>query len=506
MLDAPEIPDSEYDLLVVELRQLEADYPALATPDSPTHTVGAAPSGLFQEVRHRVPMMSLDNAFSEDELRAWGERLKRQAPDIDLEALAFSCEPKVDGVAMSLTYERGRFVQAADARRRRHRRGRDGEHRHRGRRAQGAGQGGRPVSRRARGPRRDLHARQRVRGHEQAPGRAGRAALRQPAQLRRRRAAPEGPGRHGAAAAALLGLRARRGRRRSGTGQGRQIVKRRGHMAGAHADGHSGATPQGRLPGEPRRPPHRRHDGRGGSMRGAGRAPPQPRLRDRRRGHQGRRARAARSVRRHLTRPPLGHRLQVPARGAHDPAHRHHGLHRAHRPGHALRPARAGLRGRVDRRRGHAAQRGPGGGQGRPAGRPRHCAQGRRRHTRGRRPRARGPRRPQAPQAEVEVPDGVPVVRHAPRPPPRRERHLLHQHRLPGAARAAHLALRLALGDGHRGARRGARAPTRRGRPHQRRRRSLRPGFRSSSPRWTASAPSRRPTWWRASMPRGHSR
>ncbi len=113
VLDAPEIPDSEYDLLVVELRQIEADYPALATPDSPTHTVGAAPSGLFQEVRHRVPMMSLDNAFDEDELRAWGERLRRQAPDLDLEALAFSCEPKVDGVAMSITYERGRFVQAA---------------------------------------------------------------------------------------------------------------------------------------------------------------------------------------------------------------------------------------------------------------------------------------------------------------------------------------------------------------------------------------------------------
>ncbi len=87
MLDAPEIPDAEYDLLVVELRQLEADYPALATPDSPTHTVGAAPSGLFQEVRHRVPMMSLDNAFDEDELRAWAERLRRQAPDLDLESL-----------------------------------------------------------------------------------------------------------------------------------------------------------------------------------------------------------------------------------------------------------------------------------------------------------------------------------------------------------------------------------------------------------------------------------
>ena len=112
-LDAPEIPDAEYDLLVVELRQIEADHPELATPDSPTQAVGAAPSGLFQEVRHRVPMMSLDNAFSEEDLRAWAARLTRQAPDIDLDTLAFSCEPKVDGVAMSLTYEKGRFVQAA---------------------------------------------------------------------------------------------------------------------------------------------------------------------------------------------------------------------------------------------------------------------------------------------------------------------------------------------------------------------------------------------------------
>ena len=112
-LDAPEIPDSEFDLLVRELRQLEEEHPSLASADSPTNTVGAAPSGLFQEVRHRVPMMSLDNAFDEDELRAWSERLRRQAPDLDLESLAFSSEPKVDGVAMSLTYERGTFALAA---------------------------------------------------------------------------------------------------------------------------------------------------------------------------------------------------------------------------------------------------------------------------------------------------------------------------------------------------------------------------------------------------------
>ena len=113
VLDSPEIPDAEYDLLVGELRGIETDHPSLATEDSPTMTVGAAPSGLFQEVRHRLPMMSLDNAFDEAELRAWGERLRRQDAGLDLSKLGFSTEPKVDGVAMSLTYERGRFAQAA---------------------------------------------------------------------------------------------------------------------------------------------------------------------------------------------------------------------------------------------------------------------------------------------------------------------------------------------------------------------------------------------------------
>jgi DNA ligase (NAD+) len=112
-LDAPEIPDAEFDLLVRELRQLEEDHPELASPDSPTNTVGGAPSALFQPVRHRRPMMSLDNAFEEAELRAWAERLRRQIPELDLETLDFSSEPKVDGVAMALTFEQGRFVQAA---------------------------------------------------------------------------------------------------------------------------------------------------------------------------------------------------------------------------------------------------------------------------------------------------------------------------------------------------------------------------------------------------------
>jgi DNA ligase (NAD+) len=112
-LDDPEISDAEYDALVRRLRALEAEHPELVTADSPTQLVGADPTTLFAEVRHRVSMMSLDNALEESELRAWADRLVRQVPEIDLDAIAFSCEPKVDGVAMSLTYIDARLTQAA---------------------------------------------------------------------------------------------------------------------------------------------------------------------------------------------------------------------------------------------------------------------------------------------------------------------------------------------------------------------------------------------------------
>ncbi|MGA3149700.1 MAG: NAD-dependent DNA ligase LigA, partial [Acidimicrobiales bacterium] len=108
-LDDPEISDADFDALVRELRTIEADHPDLVTPGSPTSTVGAAPSVLFAPVRHRVPMMSLDNVFSPEELKAWADRLARQIP----EDTAFVCELKIDGLAISLTYRDGRFVQAA---------------------------------------------------------------------------------------------------------------------------------------------------------------------------------------------------------------------------------------------------------------------------------------------------------------------------------------------------------------------------------------------------------
>ncbi len=108
-LDDPEIADVDYDVLVRELGAIEADHPDLVVPDSPTTTVGAAPSTLFAPVAHRVPMMSLDNVFSAEELQAWADRLARQVPD----DTAFVCELKIDGLAISLTYRQGRFVQAA---------------------------------------------------------------------------------------------------------------------------------------------------------------------------------------------------------------------------------------------------------------------------------------------------------------------------------------------------------------------------------------------------------
>ncbi len=112
--DAPEIPDAEYDLLVRELQRLEAEHPDLVTEDSPTRIVGAAPSVAFAPVTHRVPMMSLDNAFDREELEAWAARVAR---GLDLDSAAapvgYLCELKIDGVACSIVYEEGRMVQAA---------------------------------------------------------------------------------------------------------------------------------------------------------------------------------------------------------------------------------------------------------------------------------------------------------------------------------------------------------------------------------------------------------
>ncbi len=109
-LDEPEIPDAEYDALLRELRSLEERFPDLQSPASPTQRVGGAAAALFAPVTHVQPMMSLDNAFSFEELEAWGRRLERYVPPADV---AFVCELKIDGLAMSLLYDDGRLVRAA---------------------------------------------------------------------------------------------------------------------------------------------------------------------------------------------------------------------------------------------------------------------------------------------------------------------------------------------------------------------------------------------------------
>ena len=109
--DAPEIPDADYDLLKRELLELEAAHPKFVQPDSPTQTVGADPSTLFEPVEHRVPMMSLDNAFDRSELNAWADRALRRLTAEDFGNMV--CELKFDGLAVSLRYEDGKLVQAA---------------------------------------------------------------------------------------------------------------------------------------------------------------------------------------------------------------------------------------------------------------------------------------------------------------------------------------------------------------------------------------------------------
>ena len=111
VLDDPEISDAEYDALMVELKELEAAHPELVTPDSPTQRVGAEPLPEFEKVEHRRPLLSLENAFSEEEVRAWEKRVLRILGNGA--EVGYTVEPKIDGLAVSLCYEDGLLVQGA---------------------------------------------------------------------------------------------------------------------------------------------------------------------------------------------------------------------------------------------------------------------------------------------------------------------------------------------------------------------------------------------------------
>jgi DNA ligase (NAD+) len=115
VLDDPIIDDDAYDALLDELRGIEAEHPELRTPDSPTQRVGAAPLDRFEQVTHAEPMLSLGNARSEEELRDWETRIRNHLKRLDISAAEFSytTEPKIDGLAISLTYEDGVLVRGA---------------------------------------------------------------------------------------------------------------------------------------------------------------------------------------------------------------------------------------------------------------------------------------------------------------------------------------------------------------------------------------------------------
>ncbi|MDA9941935.1 NAD-dependent DNA ligase LigA [Luminiphilus sp.] len=109
-IDSPLVPDADYDAAMVQLRALEADYPDLQLPDSPTQRVGGAPLSAFETIAHRMPMLSLDNAFSEADLIEFHRRVIER---LSVSEITYCCEPKLDGVAVSIVYESGRLIQAA---------------------------------------------------------------------------------------------------------------------------------------------------------------------------------------------------------------------------------------------------------------------------------------------------------------------------------------------------------------------------------------------------------
>ena len=110
VLDAPEIPDSEYDRLLKELGDIEKQNPNLITPDSPTQRVGATPLDSFSEVKHEVPMLSLGNAFSDQDMADFDQRIRE---GVDNDNIEYAAEPKLDGLAISILYEKGMLIRAA---------------------------------------------------------------------------------------------------------------------------------------------------------------------------------------------------------------------------------------------------------------------------------------------------------------------------------------------------------------------------------------------------------
>ena len=337
--DEPEISDADFDALLRELIDLEAQFPALVDPDSPTQRPGGATQSTFAPVEHRVPMLSLDNAFSEAELLAWGERVERAL----VGSIRYVTEPKMDGLAISLLYENGRLVSGA---------------------TRGDGRVGEDVTANVRTikqvPQRlqgsNPPALLEVRGEVYMPLKAFE-------ELNERQRAAEGrlfANPRNAAAGSL--------RMKDVSITASRDLALFCYQLGAKTGGPVLRTHEQTLawlrdlgfPVNPKIKAHAKLSSVFTFCEKMESQRPLPRLRDRRCRREGRRSRAARRGRVHEQGAPVGDRVQVPARGTHDGVARNHGEHRPYRPRDAVRAARAGVRRRLDRRPGHPAQRGRG--------------------------------------------------------------------------------------------------------------------------------------------------
>ncbi len=442
VLDDPLISDTDYDDLLRELQEIEEADPELLTADSPTQRVGGKPLEGFKQVEHHEPMLSLGNARNEDELRAWAKRVERQLERLDISGreIRYVTEPKVDGLAISLTYENGVFTRGAT--RGDGRIGEDVTQNLRTIKAIPLSIEGAPELVEVRGeiylPHRRLHQGQRA----ARPGRG--ADLRQSSQRRRRVPSPARlhDHRHEAALDLVLrrggpqGLGARQPQRVARVAQGARLQGQRRHLD-----------------------PARRRRGRR-ALPLVGGAPRRARLRDRRGRRQGGRPRPAAGAGRRRARAALGRRLEVPADDGHHQAQQDRLERRAHRAPAALRDARARPRQRRDGQHGHAAQRGGPGAQGRARGRRGGRDAGGRRDPAGRLPDHAAA---QEGRAQAEAAEEVPALRDPDREARRRRLHDLPQpHGLPRPAVPARQALPSARSRSRVSARRTPTASSRR--------------------------------------------
>jgi NAD-dependent DNA ligase len=333
VLDDPEISDAEYDELVNELRAFEERFPELIAPDSPTQRVGMTPADLFAPVEHRARMLSLDNAFAPEELRAWAARVEREVGT----DVAYSCELKIDGVAVALTYERGVLAKGA---------------------TRGDGRIGEDITANVRtvrtvpqrllamGPPEVLE----VRGEIYLPVRAFEELN---DQLTRTEQRPFANPRNAAA-----GSLRQKDPKVSASRPLALWVHSFGYAEGVRFDSHSGFLAWCRDAALPVPRTSSSSHSRRAPTSSTGGASAQRRLGDRRRRREGRPDRLSAGARCDQPRAAVGDRVQVPARGAHDPAQGDRRAHRTHGQGDAVRGARSGVRRRRHRDVRDAPQRG----------------------------------------------------------------------------------------------------------------------------------------------------